>query len=188
MFHRSRPSQDDLQPLCSMGSPWCAAAAGQIPDELMLDSCDVRAHRAGGTGEVDTAAGVSQGGRTTKIHCLVDTCGRDVAYPLNRSAYRRRNIIERMFGKLKNWLRIAMRYNRLAVVYFAAIALHRSWDRRCQRRRDWKHPRCHGHSASKLSVYACAYPGDPLQNTASLYGGIAHSEEAAWCGAFWEEG
>jgi len=26
---------------------------------------------------------------------------RDVAYPLNRTAYRRRNIIERMFGKLK---------------------------------------------------------------------------------------
>jgi len=26
---------------------------------------------------------------------------RDVAYPLNRTAYRRRNIIERMFGRLK---------------------------------------------------------------------------------------
>ena len=48
---------------------------------------------------------------------------RDVAYPLNRSAYRRRNIIERMFGKLKNWRRIATRYDRLAVNYLAAIAL-----------------------------------------------------------------
>ena len=45
---------------------------------------------------------------------------RDVAYPLNRSAYRRRNIIERMFGKLKNWRRIATRYDRLAVNYLAA--------------------------------------------------------------------
>lgn len=48
---------------------------------------------------------------------------RDVAYPLNRAAYRRRNIIERMFGKLKNWKRIATRYDRLAINYLAAIAL-----------------------------------------------------------------
>ncbi|TDR27029.1 DDE family transposase, partial [Aquamicrobium defluvii] len=33
------------------------------------------------------------------------------------------NIIERMFGKLKNWKRIATRYDRLAVNYLAAIAL-----------------------------------------------------------------
>ncbi len=38
-------------------------------------------------------------------------------------AGRRRNIIERMFGKLKNWRRIATRYDRLAVNYLAAIAL-----------------------------------------------------------------
>lgn len=48
---------------------------------------------------------------------------RDVAYPLNRVAYRRRNIVERMFGRLKNWRRIATRYDRLAVNYLAAIAL-----------------------------------------------------------------
>lgn len=48
---------------------------------------------------------------------------RDVVYPLNRAAYRRRNIIERMFGKLKNWKRIATRYDRLAVNYLATIAL-----------------------------------------------------------------
>ena len=38
-------------------------------------------------------------------------------------AYRRRNVIERMFGRLKNWRRIATRYDRLAVNYLAAIAL-----------------------------------------------------------------
>ena len=32
---------------------------------------------------------------------------RDTVYPLNRRAYRRRNVIERMFGRLKNWKRIA---------------------------------------------------------------------------------
>jgi transposase len=48
---------------------------------------------------------------------------RAVVYPLNRVAYRRRNIIERMFGRLKNWKRIATRYDRLAVNYLAAIVL-----------------------------------------------------------------
>ena len=48
---------------------------------------------------------------------------RDAAYPLNRSAYRRRNIIERMFGRLKTWKCIATRCDRLAVHYLAAIAL-----------------------------------------------------------------
>ena len=48
---------------------------------------------------------------------------RAVVYPLNRTAYRRRNVIERMFGWLKNWKRIATRYDRLAVNYLAAIAL-----------------------------------------------------------------
>ncbi|MAM93332.1 MULTISPECIES: IS5 family transposase [Parvibaculum] len=162
------------------------AAGGAIPDELMLDSSHVKAHRSasGGKGGSGTqAVGVSRGGRTTKIHCLADACGRIVAialtpgniadismamplleaiapakrlladkaydadrlrnwlgdrqieaiipgratrnaaYALNRPAYRRRNIIERMFGKLKNWKRIATRYDRLAVNFLAAIAL-----------------------------------------------------------------
>ena len=44
-------------------------------------------------------------------------------YPINRTAYKRRNIIERMFGRLKYWKRIATRYDRLAVNSMAAIAL-----------------------------------------------------------------
>ncbi len=48
---------------------------------------------------------------------------RDIVYPLNRKAYRLPNVIERMFGRLKNWKRIATRYDRLAINYLAAIAL-----------------------------------------------------------------
>lgn len=48
---------------------------------------------------------------------------RNTPYPLDRIAYRRRNVIERMFGKLKNWRRIATRYDRLARNYLAALAL-----------------------------------------------------------------
>ncbi len=43
--------------------------------------------------------------------------------PLDRVAYRRRNLIERLFGRLKNWRRIATRYDRLAQNYIAALAL-----------------------------------------------------------------
>lgn len=48
---------------------------------------------------------------------------RRTPYPLDRAIYRRRNVIERMFGKLKNWRRIATRYDRLAKNYLAALAL-----------------------------------------------------------------
>ena len=48
---------------------------------------------------------------------------RNRPYPLDRSAYRRRNLIERLFGRLKNWRRIATRYDRLAQNYLSALAL-----------------------------------------------------------------
>ena len=35
---------------------------------------------------------------------------RRTPYPLDRAAYKRRNVIERMFCKLKNWRRVATRY------------------------------------------------------------------------------
>jgi transposase len=44
-------------------------------------------------------------------------------YPLDQRAYRRRNQIERLFGRLKNWRRIATRYDRLAQNFLAALAL-----------------------------------------------------------------
>jgi transposase len=134
-------------------------------------------------GEFSQAVGVSRGGRTTKIHCLADACGRivaialtpgniaditmalplleampptqrliaDKAYDADRlmrpvrstrhqtrhsrtrqpqcrlsprpQGLCRRNVIERMFGRLKNWHRIATRYDRLAETYIVAIAL-----------------------------------------------------------------
>jgi hypothetical protein len=47
----------------------------------------------------------------------------DAPYPLHRPAYRRRNVIEHLFCHLKNWRRIATRYDRLARNYLAALAL-----------------------------------------------------------------
>ena len=48
---------------------------------------------------------------------------RTFPFPLDRKAYKRRNVIERMWSRLKNWRRIATRYDRNAANYLAAIAL-----------------------------------------------------------------
>ncbi|WP_156394266.1 IS5 family transposase [Methylobacterium sp. Leaf94] len=57
------------------------------------------------------------------IATIPSTATRTVPYKHSRIAYRRRNRIERLFGHLKNWRRVATRYDRLACNYLAAIAL-----------------------------------------------------------------
>lgn len=54
---------------------------------------------------------------------IPSTASRKTPCPLDRRAYRRRNIIERFFCRLKNWRRIATRYDRHAANYLATIAL-----------------------------------------------------------------
>ena len=54
---------------------------------------------------------------------IPSTTTRTVPYPLDRAVYRRRNLIERLFCRLKNWRRLATRYDRLARNYLAALAL-----------------------------------------------------------------
>jgi transposase len=48
---------------------------------------------------------------------------RTVPIPYDRQTYRRRNLIERMFGRLKDFRRIATRYDKLACNFLAAIAI-----------------------------------------------------------------
>ena len=43
--------------------------------------------------------------------------------PFDKTAYRARNIIERTFCRLKDWRRIATRYDKLATNYLAAVTL-----------------------------------------------------------------
>ena len=129
------------------------------------------------------AIGRSRGGRTTKIHAVVDNLGRPIAFeitagqvgdvraaiallaplpparlcaadtaydsnglrqflaergtlpvipnnptrkrhhPFDAVAYKQRNLIERMFSRLKDFRRIATRYDKLALNYAAAVAL-----------------------------------------------------------------
>lgn len=49
------------------------------------------------------------------------SCNRPIPY--DRIAYRQRNLIERMFGRLKDFRRVATRYDKLARNYLAAAAL-----------------------------------------------------------------
>ncbi|EIE5499315.1 IS5 family transposase [Salmonella enterica] len=62
--------------------------------------------------------------RQRRIKAVIpSTASRRKPYPLDKRIYRRRNAIERLFCHLKNWRRIATRYDRHATNYLAAIAL-----------------------------------------------------------------
>ncbi len=59
-----------------------------------------------------------------KIRAVIPSLAtRTFPFPLDRKAYKRRNVIERLWGRLKNWRRIATRYDRLARNYLASLAL-----------------------------------------------------------------
>ena len=47
--------------------------------------------------------------------------GRPVSY--DRATYRRRNVVERAFNRLKNWRGIATRYDKHATTYRGAVVL-----------------------------------------------------------------
>jgi transposase len=44
-------------------------------------------------------------------------------HPFDRDAYRQRNLIERTFSRLKDWRRIATRYDKLAANFLAAVTI-----------------------------------------------------------------
>lgn len=44
-------------------------------------------------------------------------------HPFDRTAYKRRNLIERAFSRLKDFRRVHTRYERLAVTYDAAVCI-----------------------------------------------------------------
>ena len=54
---------------------------------------------------------------------IPSTASRTVPYALDRRVYKRRNVIERLFCWLKNWRRIATRYDRLARNFLSGLAL-----------------------------------------------------------------
>ena len=86
--------------------------------------------------------GRSRGGFTTKLHARCDGHGRPLGFVLtpgqahdvqgfgplfrmvaDREKYRWRNLVERMFSKLKNWRRVATRYDKTRESYLGFVAL-----------------------------------------------------------------
>jgi transposase len=55
--------------------------------------------------------------------CIPSTRSRKVELPYDKTLYRQRHRIEIMFGRLKDWRRIATRYDRCATTFFDAITL-----------------------------------------------------------------
>lgn len=55
--------------------------------------------------------------------CTPSTRSRKIPIPHDPVLYRQRHRIEIMFGRLKDWRRIAMRYDRCARTFFSAIML-----------------------------------------------------------------
>jgi len=48
---------------------------------------------------------------------------RKVHIPHDKKRYKQRNTVERMFGRIKDWRRVATRYDKLARNFMAAICL-----------------------------------------------------------------
>ena len=55
--------------------------------------------------------------------CIPPTRSRKTLVPYDTALYRQRHRIEVMFGRLKDWRRIATRYDRCAHTFFAAIVI-----------------------------------------------------------------
>ena len=55
--------------------------------------------------------------------CIPGRKSRKPPVKYDKPRYKRRNRIERMFGKLKDWRRVATRYDRCPNVFMSAIAL-----------------------------------------------------------------
>ena len=55
--------------------------------------------------------------------CIPGRKSRGKAVRYDKRRYRRRNRIEIMFGRLKDWRRVATRYDRCAKTFLSAVAL-----------------------------------------------------------------
>ena len=55
--------------------------------------------------------------------CIPSTKSRKIPLPYDKALYKQRHKIENMFAKLKDWRRIATRYDRCAHTFFSAICI-----------------------------------------------------------------
>jgi putative transposase len=55
--------------------------------------------------------------------CIPPKKNRKIQIEYDKTLYRQRHKIENMFGRIKDWRRIAMRYDRCAHTFFSAICI-----------------------------------------------------------------
>lgn len=55
--------------------------------------------------------------------CIPPKKNRKIQISYDKTLYKQRHKVENMFGKLKDWRRIAMRYDRCAHTFFSAICI-----------------------------------------------------------------
>ncbi len=55
--------------------------------------------------------------------CIPPRKGRNFPANFNKTLYKQRHKVENMFGRLKDWRRVATRYDRCAHTFFSAICL-----------------------------------------------------------------
>lgn len=55
--------------------------------------------------------------------CILGRKSRNKAVKYDTRRYKRRNRIEIMFGRLKDWRRVATRYDRCAHTFFSALCI-----------------------------------------------------------------
>jgi putative transposase len=55
--------------------------------------------------------------------CIPSTRSRKVELPYDKILYRQRHRVENMIGRLKDWRRVATRYDRCAHTFFSAICI-----------------------------------------------------------------
>ena len=55
--------------------------------------------------------------------CIPSSRSRRIPYPFDKAIYRQRHKVENLFARLKDWRRIATRYDRCAHSFFSAICI-----------------------------------------------------------------
>lgn len=67
--------------------------------------------------------GAGQPVRKSQVHLTPSTTSRRAPIPYDRDAYKARNLVERLWCRLKDWRRIATRYDKLAGNFLAAALI-----------------------------------------------------------------
>ena len=101
-------------------SPGNHADISEAP--ALLDKCPAPARLLADKGyDADSLRERLAAAKTVAI--IPSTRSRKAAIPHDTEAYRNRNLIERAFCRLKDWRRIATRYDKLSINFASAVAI-----------------------------------------------------------------